>query len=264
MTHVQNIPVVILCGGKGTRLKEETEYRPKPLVTVGGMPILWHIMKIFSQQGFNNFILCLGYKGDMIKEFFLNYEHYANDFTLNFKSGRKWIHNPQSIEDWNITFVNTGLETSTAGRLKKVEKYVHSDQLMLTYGDGVADIDLNKLLEFHNSKEKMATITGIHPRTKYGVVEVDENNLVSSFREKPVLGDLINGGFMVFQKEIFSEINEDCMLVEKTLPYLATKNQLSFYKHEGFWHCMDTHKDFENLNKIWRESHPWKIWEQHD
>jgi len=195
--------VIILCGGMGTRLKEETEYRPKPLVSIGGMPIVWHIMKIYSHFGHNDFILALGYKGNMIKEYFMHYQWDSFDFTLNLKSQQTVYHTQHAMEDWNITFADTGLDSMTAKRLSKLKKYLKDeDMFMLTYGDGVANIDIDKLIEFHKKMGKVATITGLHPHSKYGVIDVSDG-IVKDFREKPVLNDLINGGFMVFNKEIF-------------------------------------------------------------
>lgn len=255
--------VVIFCGGKGTRLKEETEYKPKPLVDVGGMPILWHIMKHYSHYGFNEFVLCLGYKGDMIKRYFLDYEWMANDFTINLKNRMEWItHFRNDLEDWKITLAETGLDSMTAKRLKLIEKYIDTDTFMLTYGDGVSDVNLKELLEFHKKKGKLVTITGLHPTSKYGVLDVDDG-LVKDFREKPILNDLINGGFMVMNKDIFKHIKkeENDMLVFKTLPELAKKGEVAVYKHKGFWHCMDTYRDYLKLNELWNSNRPWKIWD---
>jgi glucose-1-phosphate cytidylyltransferase len=255
--------VVILCGGKGTRLREETEYKPKPMVTIGDMPILWHIMKTYSYYGFNEFVLCLGYKGEMIKQFFLNYEWMLNDFTMNLKNRMEWItHFKNDLEDWKITFADTGQESLTAKRLKLIERYIDGDTFMMTYGDGVADIDLNKLLEQHNSKGKLGTLTALHPISRYGVIE-QKDGLVTVFREKPMNNDLINGGFMVLNKKVLDMIKpeDNYMFEDITLPQLAKKEQLSLYKHDGFWHCMDTYRDFQKLNEIWDAGKaPWKIW----
>jgi len=233
--------VVILCGGMGTRLREETEFKPKPLVTIGEKPILWHIMKNYSHYGFNDFILCLGWKGDMIKEYVKNHD---------------WD------KEWDITMVDTGLNTKTAGRLKLVEGYLQDETFMLTYGDGVADMNIPKLLKYHKDMGKIGTITGVRPFSKYGVVKI-ENGLVTEFKEKPILDDWINGGYMVFNRKIFDHIqlDDDCMLVEKTLPDLSFLKELAIYQHYGFWHCMDTYKEFTDLNKIWDSGKcPWEIW----
>lgn len=261
---IKKLKVVILCGGEGTRLREHTEFTPKPLVRVGDMPILWHIMKIYSHFGYNDFVLCLGYKGHMIKEFFMNYEWMTNDFTLKLKSKKELVtHYKHDLEDWTITFADTGLNTLTAGRIKKIEKYVNEDCFLATYGDGVAHIDINKLVQFHEKKNKVATLTGLHARSKYGLIKEKDNEVIS-LHEKPVLKDLINGGFFVFNKSIFDWIKEDRMLEEQTLPLLAKKRQLAVFKHEGFWHCMDTYKDFISLNELWSSNNtaPWAVWEK--
>ncbi|MCK5039966.1 MAG: glucose-1-phosphate cytidylyltransferase [Candidatus Aenigmarchaeota archaeon] len=252
---------VIFCGGIGTRLKEETEYKPKPMVLVGNRPIIWHIMKIYDYYGHKEFILPLGYKGDMIKDYFLNYKT-RTDFTLDLKHKKIEYHEFEKIEDWKISFVDTGIKSLTAKRLKRCEDYLKDeDVFMATYGDGLANININDLLKFHKKMGKMCTITGLNPFSKYGVLDVSEG-VVTKFREKPILKDLINGGFMVFNKEIFNFIkkDEDCMLEDTTLPKLAEKGEVALYKHEGFWHCMDTYKHFKQLNKMWAEKPEWKIW----
>ena len=257
--------VVILCGGKGTRLREETEYIPKPLAKIGKMPIIWHIMKIYSHYGHRDFILCLGYKGEMIKNYFLKFEEMANDFTLKLRSKEEKVihHNHDRLEDWNITFIDTGLETMTGARLAMVNKYLESDdEFMLTYGDGVADIDIDKLLNFHKEKGKIATLTCVHPSTFAGIIEY-ENGLAKSFKEKPKLEGLINGGFMVYNKKIFDYLSEDenCILEERPLMTLASEGQLAAYQHDNFWYGMNTYKEYEELNKIWELGNaPWKIW----
>jgi glucose-1-phosphate cytidylyltransferase len=253
--------VVILCGGMGTRLREETEFKPKPMVKIGEIPILCHIMKIYSHYGYNDFILCLGYKGEMIKEYFLNYAWMSNDFSINLKSGNRWLMNHHDVEEWNITFADTGQETMTGGRIKMIKKYIHEDYFFATYGDGVSDVDLNKLLEFHQQKKKIGTLTGLHPWSKYGTVKVTADNVVTSFTEKPLLKDMINGGFFVFQRQIFDYIDKDCMLEKEPFERLAKERQLALYQHEGFWHCMDTYKDVQDLNALWMKGDAaWKIW----
>jgi len=252
--------VVILCGGQGTRLREETEFKPKPLVDVGGMPILWHIMKIYGHSGFDDFILCLGEKGEMIKDFFLRYEWLTNDFTLNLKSGKEYVlHHDHEMEDWRITFADTGDNVPTGDRIKKVEKYLNDAPYFLcTYGDGVTDLDINQVIEFHKQQGRMATLTGVHPSSKYGLVDA-RDTAVSTFVQKPELKDYINGGFFVFNKEFLGYLREGEM-VEQALERLARDGQLSLYKHEGFWHSMDTFKDFQELNTLWSTSAPWKVW----
>lgn len=253
----KDIPVVIFCGGKGTRLKEETEFKPKPMVTIGGKPMLWHIMKIYSHYGFNKFILCLGYRGDYIKDYFLRHKFLSSDFSL--KNGDPTICAENLAEaNWEITFADTGEETMTGERLLMVKKYVPNDLFMVTYGDGVSNIDINALVEFHKNQNTIGTISGVHPTSKWGLVSVD-NNLVSSFDQKPRLHDYVNGGFMVFKQEFFNRLKPGQM-VEDFLIDLAREKQLALYKHEGFWHCMDTHQDHEALNKLWAANPQWKIW----
>ncbi|PIN86288.1 glucose-1-phosphate cytidylyltransferase [Candidatus Woesearchaeota archaeon CG10_big_fil_rev_8_21_14_0_10_44_13] len=257
----KNTKVVILCGGMGTRLREQTEFMPKPLVEIGGMPILWHIMKTYSHYGFKDFILCLGYKGDMLKEYFVNFEWKANDFTLNLKSKKEKIIHSNNTDDWNITFVNTGLETNTGGRIKKIEKYIDGDMFLVTYGDGVADIDINKLMAYHNSLKPTATLSAIHPISRFGVIEVDNKGFAKSFKEKPQLDGVINGGFFVFNRKIFDYLDENCVLEQDPLMALAKENKLAVYEHKGFWYCMDTFKDMEYLNGLWKKGNvPWKVW----
>lgn len=260
----QNIKVVILCGGFGTRLKEETEFRPKPLVEIGNRPIIWHIMNLYSYYGFNNFILCLGYKGEMIKDYFLNYELMINDFTINLNSKRQIIYHDdetQQKQDWNVTLVDTGLETGTGGRVKRIEKFIYEDTFMLTYGDGVADINIGKVLEFHKKMDKIGVLSAVHPPSRFGVIEHDGQSLVRGFKEKPYLDGLINGGFFVFKREFFNYLNEGSVLEKEPLGKLTQENQLATYVHPGFWKCMDTFKDARELNHLWNNGEaPWKIW----
>ncbi|MBM3253712.1 MAG: glucose-1-phosphate cytidylyltransferase [Candidatus Omnitrophica bacterium] len=253
---------VILCGGLGTRLREETEYHPKPLVKIGNIPILWHIMKIYSHYGIKEFILSLGYKGEMIKEFFINYKYFHNDFSLSLKTHKARIMDDgERIENWNIIFADTGIETSTGGRITRIKKYIKNDEplFLATYGDGVANVNIRKLIEFHRKNNKIATLTAVHPVSKYGVIEIN-GSLARSFAQKPSLEGYINGGFFVFKKEIFGYLDDDMML-EDAFPALARKNQLAVYKHNDFWHCMDTYKDYQVLNKMWETGKAgWKIW----
>lgn len=253
--------VVILCGGRGTRLAEETEFKPKPLVKIGDMPILWHIMKIYSYFGFSDFILCLGYKGEMLKEFFVNLSWMANDFTLELGSSKKTIIPLHAIEDWRITFADTGQDTNTGGRIKMIEKYIEEETFMATYGDGVSNIEMRRLLEFHKEKGKIATLTAIHPSSQFGIIE-ERNGIAESFKEKPMLQGLINGGFFVFNRKIFDYLSLDSVLEEEPLRELAKKKELAVYTHPGFWMCMDTFKQVQMLNNMWKEGNrPWKIWE---
>lgn len=250
---MRNIKVVILCGGLGTRLKEETEYRPKPMVKIGSKPILWHIMKMYSYYGFKDFILCLGYKGEMIKEYFYNYEILNNDFTVELGHKNIEIHDMHDEKGWRITLVDTGERALKGARLKKIEKYVDSDIFMVTYGDGLANIDINDLVEFHNNHGKIATLTGVMPPSRFGTLSVNGNKVIE-FNEKPqAQGGLINGGFFVFNKKVFEYLNDDdtCDLEIGVLDKLAKEGELMVYKHTGDWACMDTVRDTEYLNNIW-------------
>lgn len=254
---------VILCGGMGTRLKEETEYKPKPLVNVGPYPIIWHIMKTYSHQGYKEFVLPLGFKGEVIKDYFVNLNWKNNNFSLNLKNKDIRLHDMQNLEDWSIDFVDTGLETLTGARLYQIKHLLENeDDFFLTYGDGLADIDVNKLLEFHKKKGKIATITGINIDSRYGILDIDhKEETITHFSEKPKGQEYINGGFMVFSKRIFEHLKEDNVMFEKTLlPTLAEMGELAVFKHHGFWHCMDTHRDYLDLNELWKTNPKWKIW----
>jgi len=256
--------VVILCGGLGTRLKEETEFKPKPMVEIAGRPILWHIMKTYSHYGFNKFVLCLGYRGDSIKDYFCNYESRNNDFTLKLGTNEITVHNQHTESGWEITFADTGLNSMTGARVKKIMKYIDEDLFMLTYGDGVSNIDIKKLLEFHKSQGKIATITGVLPPSRFGEI-LENKGIVKNFNEKPQVhsGSLISGGYFVFNRNIFDFLSDshDCILERQPMENLVKENQLCVYKHEGFWQCMDTFRDFEYLNNLWREGNAtWKIW----
>lgn len=257
--------VVILCGGEGTRLREETEYKPKPMVTVGGLPILWHIMKTYSHYGFNDFVLCLGYKGDVIKQFFLNHELMHNDVTINLGDRKlDLIHKNGKFEDWTITFAETGLKSMTGSRLKRIEKYIKEDNFFATYGDGLSSQNIKDELEFHRKTGKIATLTGVHPQSKFGLIKPGKDNLVETFVEKPVLYDYVNGGFYVFKKDLFDHLSTDekCVLETEPLANLAQKKQLAMFKHEKFWYAMDTYKDYLELNKMWDDGkRPWVCWE---
>ncbi len=255
---------VILCGGIGYRLKEETEFKPKPMVQVGGKPILWHIMKIYSHYGFNDFIIALGYKGDYIKQYFLNEQSMIHNFTLHTSTGLTKIHknNNKNSDNFKITFVNTGEETLPGERILRIKDYIpkEDDNFMVTYGDGVSDINIRKLVEFHKRHKLIGTITGVHPRSKWGLLTTDENNIAKSFTEKPVLKrEWVNGGFMIFKKDFFNFLKPNEMEHE-ALKRLIGKNQLAINTHEGFWHSMDTYPDVDNLNKLWKEDPKWKVW----
>lgn len=259
------IKVIILCGGLGTRLKEETEFKPKPLVMVGSKPIIWHIMKIYSHFGYNDFVLCLGYKGELIKEYFSKYEILNNDFTVTLGIHNNiQVHNAHSEIGWKITLVDTGIETLKGARLKKVERFIDGDLFLVTYGDGVANIDINKLIDFHKSHGKIATITGVHPPARFGEL-IAEDGKVKSFSEKPQTSyGHINGGFFVFSREFFDylEDKDDCDLEYGALEVLANKGQLMMYNGCEFWQCMDNLRDMGLLNKLWNSGRaPWKVWE---
>lgn len=256
--------VVILCGGMGTRLKEETEFKPKPMVHIGEKPILWHIMKIYAYYGFNDFVIALGYKGEMIKEYFLNQKYFTHDFTIETKSGDAVLHKNKDIgkavDDFKVTFVDTGAESHTGERLLRLRPHLGNGRFMCTYGDGVANLDIRALVRFHEEKGKIGTITGVHPRSKWGLVNVDENDLATEFRQKPVLNEYVNGGFMVFENEFFDYLKEGEM-IEAGLERILLDKELAVYNHDGFWFAMDTYQDMEALNKLWAENPVWRIWD---
>ena len=255
---------IILCGGTGTRLREETEFKPKPMVEIGGAPILWHIMKIYNHYNYRDFILALGYKGNTIKDHFLKQKHYTSDIAINTKDGRVVTFDndtpENSADDFNIIFSDTGLDTPHGERVLKLKKYIHEDMFMVTYGDGVCDVNIEKLVAFHKSHGKIATITGVHPVSKWGLVNASENNMVTEFAQKPMLYDYVSGGFMVLNKEFFNYLKEGEM-IEIALARLIPEKQLMIYKHEGFWYGMDTYKDFIFLNDLWEKDPKWKVWE---
>ncbi len=255
--------VVILAGGFGTRISEESHLRPKPMIEIGGMPILWHIMKSYSHYGYNEFVICCGYMQHTIKEFFADYFLHRSDVTFDFgKNGEMTVHDNFS-EPWKVTLVDTGLNTMPGGRIKRVQKYIGDEPFMLTYGDGVSDIDINKLVEYHKAGGRMATLSAIRLSARFGVLDIDENNGVREFREKTAQdGSFINGGFMVLEPEIFDLIEGDSTVFEKfPLEEAARRNQLGAYKHYGFWQCMDTLRDKQLLEKLWAEgTAPWKCW----
>jgi len=230
--------VVILCGGKGTRLKEYTEDIPKPLIEIGGKPILWHIMKIYTHYGFNDFILCLGYKGKLIEKYFKNNNH----------------------ENWNIEFVDTGEKSNKGQRIKKIEPYIKEDNFFVAYGDDVADINIKKTLEYHKEKGKIITLTAVNPESQFGIMEINNNDEITKFKEKPKLDHWINGGFFIFNKRIFNYINDDYDLEKETFNNLVKEKQICAFKHMGFWKCMNTFKDTIELNELWKKNKaPWKV-----
>lgn len=256
---------IILCGGTGTRLKEETEFKPKPMIYVGSQPVVWHIMKIYTSYGFSEFILALGYKANYIKDFFLNQKAFTSDFSLNTKNHhvRFYLEDRHQIDDFKITFVDTGVDTLPGERILRCQKHIPEidKYFMVTYGDGVTDLNISELVKFHKKQKTIGTITGVHPRSKFGVVHSDNNNLVREFSEKPVLNDWVNGGYMVFDKRFFQYLKPG-ETEHPALKKLAEEKQLSLFKHEGFWFCMDTYKEVEDLNKLWNlDNPPWKVWE---
>lgn len=256
--------VVILCGGLGTRLREETEFRPKPMVEIGGKPILWHLMQVYSHYGFKDFVLCLGYKGEMIKEYFYNYEVLNNDFTLELGNGKQIeIHTNHAEKGWRVTLSDTGDIALKGARLKRIEKYISGDQFMVTYGDGLANVNIASLLAFHRSHGKLATVTGINLASRFGQLKITGNQ-VESFSEKPELAsDFINGGFFVFNRGVFDYLSAEdrCDLEIGALEEISRKGELMVYKHSGFWACMDTLRDMEYLNRLWNENRAaWKVW----
>lgn len=252
--------VVILCGGQGTRLREETEFKPKALVEIGGRPILWHLMRIYHRFGYRRFVLCLGYKGEMIKEYFLNYQWYDQDFRLDLKSGKRTLLDESGPEDWEIVFVETGAETQTGGRLARAQRFVEGPTFLFNYCDGLSDVDLDALVRFHHEKGKIATLTGFHPRSRYGIIETDDDQTVSVWQEKPMMTDLTSGGFFVMNRGIFDYISEDedCVLETGPMERLSRDRELALYKHGGFWFSMDTYKEALALNEMWASGHaPW-------
>jgi glucose-1-phosphate cytidylyltransferase len=253
--------VVILAGGLGTRLQEETSVKPKPMVEIGGQPILWHIMNIYAAQGFNEFIVALGYKSEVIKNYFLNFHDYRKDLTIDLRNGNVEAHDGES-ENWIVHLVDTGANTQTGGRLKRLAKWIGDETFMMTYGDGVGDINLSKLLKFHNQMGKFATVTAVHPPSRFGELVID-NHQVSRFDEKPQTGEgWINGGFFVLEPQVLDYIDDDSMPWERApMQSLAAEGHLAAYKHHGFWQCMDTLREVQILEKLWAEGKaPWQIW----
>lgn len=256
--------VVLLAGGFGTRISEESHLKPKPMIEIGEQPILWHIMKQYSSYGFNEFIICAGYKQHIIKEYFADYFLHTSDITFDFTQGKNDVvvhHN--ASEPWKVTVVDTGLNTMTGGRVKRIAPYVGNESFMLTYGDGVSNVDIGKLLAFHKSHGRLATMTAVNVGQRFGVLDISEEGRINSFREKQHDdGALINGGFMVLQPEVFDYIEGDSTVFEKApLERLADGGQLMAYRHEGFWQCMDTQRDHQLLEKLWASGQaPWKVW----
>jgi glucose-1-phosphate cytidylyltransferase len=263
MTPVPDIPVVILCGGGGTRLREETEFIPKPMVTVGGKPILWHLMQYYSSFGFNRFVLCLGYKAEVIKNYFLNFHYTANSFSIRLGPGNVVdVADAQGTPQWTIACVDTGERAMTGARVKRIQPYVGDSRFFLTYGDGLSDVDLHKLLAFHHEHGKLVTVTGVHPPARFGLLVLDGTR-VTCFSEKAHgIADYINGGFFVCEPGIFEYLEDDdsCTLEHHPLERIADDGQLEAYLHEEYWQCMDTLRDRELLEEAWAHGAPWKRW----
>lgn len=254
--------VLLLAGGFGTRLSEETDIRPKPMAEIGGKPIIWHIMKIYSHHGFNEFVVLLGYKGYYIKEYFANYFLHQSDVTLDLSTNKMEVHN-NSSEPWKVTLLETGLHTMTGGRIKRAKQFINNETFLLTYGDGVADIDIKKTVQFHRSHKKLVTMTAVQPEGRFGALVTGEDSRVHSFMEKPRGdGSWINGGFFVCEPGVMERISDDTTVFEREpLEQMAADGQLFTYKHEGFWKCMDTLRDKTQLNELWEKKNAkWKIW----
>lgn len=257
---------MILCGGQGSRLREETEVRPKPMVEIGGRPILWHIMKLYSWHGFKTFILCLGYKGHVIKEYFLNYKTYSADFTVHLgRPDAVQYHNSHDEEDWQVTLVETGQIAQTGARVARAARYVQDATFCVTYGDGLADIDISALVAFHRKHGRIGTITGVHPPGRFGELRVEPEGRAVEFNEKPqVTEGIINGGFFVFQREFidrYLSTEEDLVLEQMPLQRLTRDGELMVYQHHGFWQPMDTYRELTALDQLWRSGRaPWKLW----
>ena len=256
--------VVILAGGLGTRISEESHLKPKPMIEIGGRPILWHIMKYYSEFGFHDFVICLGYKQYVVKEFFADYILHTSDVTFDLANNKMEVHNNYA-EPWKVTLVDTGLNTMTGGRVKRIQPYIGDEPFMLTYGDGVCNVDLKGLVEFHKSHGKTATITTVSIDQQKGVLDIGPDNEIRSFREKAASdGAIINGGFMVLNSEVFSYLKDDTTVFEQEpMSRLAAEGQLMSFYHDGFWQCMDTQREMQLLEKLWQSGKaPWKIWKE--
>ena len=255
--------VVILCGGLGTRMREETEFRPKPMVEIGGRPILWHIMKLYAHHGFDDFVLCVGYKGQIIKDYFLNYEAWNRDCTITLGDHKSVeFHGGHLETGWRVTVADTGQDTMTGGRVKAVERYVDGDEFMVTYGDGLADVDLRALLAFHREHGKVATVTATRPLSRFGVVDLDDESVVRRFREKPTSDDWVNSGFFIFNRTFFEYLDPDSVLEREPLEELAREEEIVAYRHDGFFRPMDTYRETLLLNELWAAGKaPWAVWE---
>ncbi len=256
-----SIPAVILAGGLGTRIREETEFKPKPMVEIGGRPVLWHIMKHLSSYGINRFIICVGYKGDVVRDYFLNYRARNNDFTVQLGSHNDLtFHTNHQESDWTVTIAETGALTNTGGRVLEVQQYLKGEEFLCTYGDGLSDIDIKALREFQSKNNKIATVTAVRQISRFGIMALDALGNVTSFREKPHSEDWINGGFFIFKPQIFDYLSPEIVLENEPLQKLTSENQLAAFKHEGFWQPMDTFRESKLLNDLWNSGRaPWRI-----
>jgi glucose-1-phosphate cytidylyltransferase len=252
-----------LCGGLGTRLREETEFRPKPMVEIGGRPVLWHIMKTYAHHGFREFVLCLGYRGAAIKEYFLNYEAMNNDFSicLGQKSQIRY-HGLHTEQGFSVTLADTGIESMTGGRISRIARYIDADTFLLTYGDGVANVDVRNLVEYHKSHGRLATVTTVSPVSRFGMLDLDANDRVNTFTEKPNIDGWMSAGYFVLDRKVFDYLGGDeCIFEREPLERLAREGQLMAYRHPGFFYAMDTYRDYLYLNELWTSGHaPWKVW----
>jgi len=258
------LKVVILAGGFGTRISEESHLKPKPMVEIGGRPILWHIMKIYSSYGFNDFVICLGYKGYCVKEYFAHYFLHEADITFDFRMTNQQIIHNHHAEPWKVTLVDTGLNTMTGGRVKRVQEYIGKEPFMLTYGDGVSNVNISELVKYHTANGKLATVTSVQPSGRFGALNMNEDNMVQGFKEKPRGdGGWINGGFFVLEPEVFSYIENDATIFERDpMERLAKEEQLVAFKHDSFWQPMDTMRDKLQLEELWQSGKaPWKLWD---
>lgn len=255
---------VILCGGRGTRIREETEQKPKPMIDIGGKPIVWHIMKSYERHGISEFVLCLGYKGDKIKDYFLQYEAMSSDFTIQLGSRSSIeFHSPVDEQSWRVTLADTGLDAMTGARVKRVQRYVGNEPFCLTYGDGVSDVDVTAAIAFHKRHGCIGTVTGVRPPGRFGELDVTGDQVASFAEKPPAAHGLVNGGFFVFEPAIFDYLrsDDDCILERAPLEKLARDGQLQVYRHEGFWQCVDTYRDYELLLGLWTSGKaPWKQW----
>jgi glucose-1-phosphate cytidylyltransferase len=257
------VKVVILAGGLGTRLREETEYRPKPLVEVGGRPLIWHVMKTFAHHGQKEFVICLGYRGNMIKEYFLTYEAMTNDFTIGLGAQHQiTYHGLHDEQDFQVTLADTGIDTMTGGRVKRIQRFVTDDTFLVTYGDGVADVDVRGLIAFHRAHGRMATVTTVRPISRFGVLDLDAEGRVLRFAEKPTLDGWTSAGFFVFNREVFELLDDDaCVLERGPLEHLARAGELVAYRHDGFFFAVDTYREYKHLNELWAAGEAkWKVW----